>query len=240
MEVKDEPKTAADRQKPGTSDTMEADPDADLITWMALRDEDENLAFRALEILYRRHGPLLLGWCEQKMGNIFGDTAEDFVNATFKKAFDRAETFHCPPETPPEEQTKRVCGWLFRILENLVKDSFKAETREREFRTGEVETSEFPKTEDFKFPVEDGDQQEHVPSRRVVLVREFLDNKISADDRDLLELTERFFDFGKGEPDIDPDLLKAVCQKMNLTPSGLRSRRKRLIERLQQYIEDNE
>ena len=71
-------------------------------------------------------------------------------------------------------------------------------------------------------------------------MREFLDNEISAHDRDLLQLTERFFDFHKREPDIDPDLIEAVCEKMNLTPSGLRSRRKRLIERLRQYIEDNE
>jgi len=104
---------------------MEADSDADLVTWMTLRDDDQELAFRACELLYRRHSPLLLGWCEQKMGNIFGDAADDFVNATFNKAFDRAETFHCPTDASPEEKTKRVRGWLFRILENLVKDSSK-------------------------------------------------------------------------------------------------------------------
>ncbi len=207
---------------------------------MTLRDEDEELAFRACDILYRRHSPLLLGWCEQKMANLFGDTAEDFVNATFKKAFDRAETFRCSPGASPEEQEKRVRGWLFRILENLVKDAFKAERREREFRTGQVAVPELPEKEDFTFPVEEADQDPPIPSQRIVLVREFLDNEISSDDRDLLQLTERFFDFDKGESAIDADLIKAVCQKMNLTPSGLRSRRNRLVERLRQYVEEKE
>ncbi len=77
---------------------------------MTLREEDEELAFGACEALYKRHAPLLLGWSQQNAGNIFCEAAEDFVNATFRKAFDRAETLRCPSHATAEEQKRELLG----------------------------------------------------------------------------------------------------------------------------------
>jgi RNA polymerase sigma factor (sigma-70 family) len=221
----------------GRSHRMESDSEADLVAWMTLREEDEEVAFEACAVLYRRHGPVLLGWCQQKMGDIFGAAAEDFVNATFLKAFDYAETFKCPSGTPPEEQKKRVVGWLFTILENLLKDSFKAEARERKFRNRDVDVAELGYDEPFDFPTQSNTDEQPQPSRRAILTAKFLEEEVSDDDAQLLQLSANFFDFARNEPAIDPDLLNGICERMGLTPSGLRSRRKRISARLRQYIE---
>lgn len=173
------------------------------------------------------------------MGNLFGETADDFVNATFIKAFDRAETFTCPTGTSAEEQKKRVIGWLFTILENLLRDSFKAEAREREFREHNVDVAEVRTDERFEFPL---DQDSELPqlSPRAALAARFLKEELNEEDADLVRLSANLFDFARNEPVFDSALLKGVCERMELTPSGLRSRRKRIFERLRQYIDQHE
>jgi RNA polymerase sigma factor (sigma-70 family) len=222
------------------SSDLDGESDADLVAWMTLRSEDERTAFLACEVLYRRHSPLLLGWCQQKAENIFGEAAEDFVNATFLKAFDHAETFAFPQGASSETQTRLLQGWLFRILKNLLKDSLKAEARERQFRDRTVNIADIGDDPDFDFPCNDDTDGEPSLSPRALLARDFLENEITEEDQDLLQLGAMFFDFVRNEPVIDPDLLQAICQKIGLTPSGLRSRRKRLSERLRTYIENHE
>jgi DNA-directed RNA polymerase specialized sigma24 family protein len=227
-------------EKPDRSYCIEDDSDADLVAWMTLRDEDEEAAFRACEILFKRHSPVLLGWCQQRMGNIFGDTAEGFVNAAFKKAFDHAEKFQCPTRAVPDEQRRRVVGWLFQILKNLIRDSFKAEARERRFRERRVEAIDTNLVEFVESPQDNDTCGDAGLSDRGLLVRRFLEEELSDEDAEFLQLSANFFDFARNEPVIDPDLLEGVCQRMGVTPSGLRSRRRRILVRLRLYIEQHE
>src|SRR5262245_1886125 len=95
----DDPPPAVRRSSVVSSDpALELEPEDGLVTFMALKDEDTDMAQLACQELYRRHARFLLGWCLNNRAETFGKAAEDFVNMAFLKAYDKAGTFVCPAD----------------------------------------------------------------------------------------------------------------------------------------------
>lgn len=105
---------------------LEGEADDGLVTYMAFKTTDEELARDACDELHRRHAHFLLSWCIKRRKETFGNSAEDFVNATFLKAYREADSFVCTDQGQSKQQ---VLAWLFRILTNLYLDSLRAEKR---------------------------------------------------------------------------------------------------------------
>jgi RNA polymerase sigma factor (sigma-70 family) len=83
---------------------------------------------RAQQALYQRHVRYLFGAVSKqrdKLVQLAGLSAEDLVQDTFQRAFDRASTFKHDPELEPERARRRTRAWLGRIAHNLLADAFR-------------------------------------------------------------------------------------------------------------------
>jgi len=211
---------------------LTAEPDDGLVTYMAFKATDENVARAACEELHRRHARFLLGWCINKRKETFGNSAESFVNLTFMKAYEQADKFVCTDKSKAREQ---VVAWLFCILRNLYLDSLRAEKSRPVVHAPEGEEKWLENIAD-----KDSEQQEaaqSVPTPRKAAVLAFLET-LTPKDREILTVTAEFWDPKRGEPDIDPEIREGICRDYGLTESSLRVRRKRLKERAIAFIKE--
>jgi RNA polymerase sigma factor (sigma-70 family) len=208
---------------------LDREPDDGLVTYMAFKATDEELALTACDELHRRHARFLLAWCIKYRRETFGEPAESFVNATFFKAYREAEKFVC---TDPSQSTDQVLAWLFRIMKNLYLDSLRAEKRRPLVRCSDEEAERLEEVEERQQEAAD-----QVPTGRKAAVLKFLET-LSPQDREILTATAEFWDPDKGESVIDDDVRDGICREYGLTESSLRVRRKRLRDRAKAFIQE--
>lgn len=102
-----------------------APSDGELFAAVARGDSGARLAQQAI---YQRHVHYLHGALHKqrdKLLQLAGLSAEDLVQDTFQRAFERAATFKGEPGLDPERARRRTRAWLGRIAHNLVADSFR-------------------------------------------------------------------------------------------------------------------
>ncbi len=99
--------------------------DGQLFELIASGDE---LARRAQEVLYSRHVRYLYGALHRQRTRLLqlaGLSADDVVQDTFQRAFERAKSFRAAPELSDERQRRRTRAWLGRIAQHLMTDAFR-------------------------------------------------------------------------------------------------------------------
>jgi RNA polymerase sigma factor (sigma-70 family) len=206
---------------------LENETDDSLVTYMAFKDTDEEMALKACEQLHSRHARFMLAWCIKNRNETFGESAEGFVNKTFFKAFTEADKFVC---TEIADGTNQVLAWLFRIMKNLYLDGRRAEGRRPVVRpNGEAAWLE-------EIEERQREAAEQVSTGDKAAMREFLET-LSPKDREILTVTAEFWDPKKGEAVIDDDVREGICKDNGLTESSLRVRRKRLKDRAKTFIQ---
>jgi RNA polymerase sigma factor (sigma-70 family) len=102
----------------------------------------------AQQELYQRHVRYLFGALQRqqpKLLKLAGLSADDVVQDTFQRAFDRASTFEVAQGVDDERARRRTRAWLGRIAQNLIADAF------RRFR----EVSASPYLEQLAVPAPD-------------------------------------------------------------------------------------
>jgi RNA polymerase sigma factor (sigma-70 family) len=206
---------------------LERELDDGLVTYMALRTEDEIMARTACDELHRRHARFLLAWCIKYRKETFGESAEDFVNITFLKAYREAERFVC---TDPSRAADQVLAWLFRILKNLYLDSLRGEKRRPVVHCPDGDTEWLEEIEDQR-----QEAAAQVPKGRKAAILAFRET-LSPKDREILTVTAEFWDPVKGEAVIDDDVRKGICKEYGLMDSSLRVRRLRLMARARAFV----
>jgi RNA polymerase sigma factor (sigma-70 family) len=100
-------------------------PDAELLERVARRDADAAAARAAQATLYARHVRYLYGVLLRQKRDLLplaGLSAEDLVQETFHRAFERAHTFQRGEATDPDRARARTRAWLGRIANNLLVD----------------------------------------------------------------------------------------------------------------------
>lgn len=217
------------------------EPDDSLLTFMALQDQDPELAQDACVDLHRRHARILAGWCMKRRFETFGEVVEDWVNETFAKAYEKAHKFRCDPKQPAETKAKLVRGWLFRILERLFLERCRAETLEKKLRNTEIAEAEF---ENLGGAVEDSapsdsDCQPSVSTGRKALVARFVEG-LNNDDRKLLLLTGQYYNSQLRRVEIPSEVRESIYSELGVTAVSLRVRRTRLLNRLRDFILEEE
>jgi DNA-directed RNA polymerase specialized sigma24 family protein len=214
---------------------LELEPDDGLVTYMALKDEDPDLAMRACTELHRRHSRFLMGWCLNNRAETFGDAAEDFVNLAFIKAYEKAESFQCPSNLDPALKRRKVVAWLFRILKNSFFDARDKEGSEPVFRTDDDEDGlrlEAPGTNVIQLPSQ-------VSPERKNLVLKFIQS-LELVDQAILKVTAECWSPSLRKTVIADDVREKICREFGLTENSLRVRRNRALERLRNFILENE
>jgi len=106
--------------------------DAELLARVVRAELDPGAAHRAQGELYARHVRYLYGVVlrqSQQLLRAAGMSAEDLVQETFQRAFERAHTFDPGGDFSDERLGRRTRAWLGRIAERLLADAL-ARSRE--------------------------------------------------------------------------------------------------------------
>jgi len=99
--------------------------DDELLARIARGADDPSGAHRAQAELYARHVRYLYGVLRRHQDKLLesaGVSAEDLVQETFHRAFERAHTFAAGEISDPDHLRRRVRAWLGRIAQNLLAD----------------------------------------------------------------------------------------------------------------------
>lgn len=217
---------------------LAGEPDDGLLTYMALKEIDPQMAEDACVELHRRHSRLIAGWCSKRRFETFGETVQDWVNQTFARAFAKAGSFSCEVKLPSETKTKLVQGWLFSILEHLFLERCRREAREKRLRDSDV-NGEWLENLPNPAQVEPDTDGESVSTGRRALVVRFLEG-LAEDDRKILVVTGQYYDRKLKRVEIPPDIRQVIYSELGVTEGSLRVRRSRLLNRLKDFILENE
>ncbi len=101
------------------------EPDAELLARVARREAEPAAARAAQATLYQRHVRYLYGAIlRQRKGllRLTGVSAEDLVQETFHRAFEKAHTFQPGETNDADHDRARTRAWLGRIANNLLAD----------------------------------------------------------------------------------------------------------------------
>jgi RNA polymerase sigma factor (sigma-70 family) len=207
---------------------VNADDDVSLILRMADKHLDPDDAEAALVIFFNRHHRLLKGFAEKNNYRSLGFDPDDFVLRAFQKAYERAGSFDAPAGLLPERLEKRVRCWIFEIAKN----EFLMELRKG------LNKSEETADPDLLPPPnrEDECEEESTLTGKAAMVRTFLDG-LADGDRQLMETSMNFYDHVAKKVVIPSDILEGLARALGTTPEGIKQRRKRLLQRLKQYVE---
>ncbi len=202
--------------------------DLSLILRMADKTSDWEGAEAALVIFFNRHHRLLKGFAEKNNYRSLGFDPENFVLQTFHKAFEKAGTFDAPADLSPEQLQRKVRSWLFKIAKNEFL---------MEFRKGLNKSEEMRDPELMLPPDEDELEEEKGGlTGKAASVRMFLDG-LTEGDRQLLETSMNFYDYKARKVVIPEDILKGLANALATTPEGIKQKRKRLLQKLKEYLE---
>lgn len=217
---------------------LEAEPDDGLVTFMALKDDDLDLAQRACEEVYRRHAHFLLAWCLKNRAETYGQDAKDLVQSALFRAFENAHQFQCPNGLDLDARRQRVRLWLFQILRNAFLDSRKSERREP-FDRGDHEGLEevpaiapAPANEDVKVTVS-------VSGRRRSLILQFIET-LEGVDKAILIATAECWSPTTSQTVLPRHIRQSLCAQFGLTENSLRVRRFRVLDKLRLFISEEE
>jgi RNA polymerase sigma factor (sigma-70 family) len=114
--------------------SMEGESDADLLVYLCFIESDPVDGEAALRELMRRYEAVLRRRCQRICSGypLLGMEADDLVNATFYRAFERASTYKPleKPDAHPDEHKRYTAAWLFQIATNLLIDAGRKAGRE--------------------------------------------------------------------------------------------------------------
>lgn len=201
--------------------------DGELLQAVARRSEDPRRARDAEAVFYTRHVRYLYGVLLRHKRNLLtlaGMSAEDLVQETFHRAFDRARTFEADATLDEDRQRQRVCAWLGRIAQNLLVDQLE---RHREI-------SASPWLEDIGCA---GLDEELPPSQSPMarLVAEGLD-QLTERERDVLRVSALYYRAGEHQR-LPNDVSAELAGRWETTNENIRAIRVRAMKKLKAYVE---
>jgi DNA-directed RNA polymerase specialized sigma24 family protein len=96
-----------------------SEKDDSLVLYMALKDEDLEIAEGACAEFYKRHYSFLVAFGRGRRWETTNQPIETFVDQVFQKAWHKAARFRCPASLSIEKSRRKVRAWLLKILKNL-------------------------------------------------------------------------------------------------------------------------
>jgi RNA polymerase sigma factor (sigma-70 family) len=201
-------------------DDVEKKSDAELFLRVAASDADRD----ARAELYQRHVRYLYGVLsrqKEKLLALAGMGAEDLVQDTFHRAFERASTFQPGDSSDPAECARRTRAWLGRIAQNLVVDAIA--------RRREVSASPFVD----RVSCDDIDEPPQ-SSPEVELVRQGL-SELSEREQDVLRVTATYLRAGAHQR-LPNDVSAELAERWGTTSENVRAVRSRALKKLKEFL----
>jgi RNA polymerase sigma factor (sigma-70 family) len=200
--------------------------DAELLERVSARHDDAEAARDAESEFYGRHAAYLYGILMQRMRRplaLTGREAEDLVQETFARAFERASTFSAGDAWTEDAERRRSRAWLGRIAQRLLADWLKGER--------EVAASPWLDTQ--------AEPEAPPPSSRspkLRLLREALDT-LSERERDVLRVAALYFRPGEEHQRLPNEVSAELAKRWQTTNENIRAIRSRASKKLRDYLE---
>lgn len=206
---------------------MSTESDADLLSRIAQGGSDPRAARAAQAALYERHVRYLYGVLLRRKRDLLplaGMTAEDLVQETFHRAFEKAHTFRAEEGLDEERDRQRTRAWLGRIAINLLTDHLS--------RLREVSASPY-----IDRVTCDAIDEEPPSSRspKVALVCEGLD-QLSERERDVLRVTALHYRAGDEHQRLPNDVSADLAARWSTTNENIRAIRVRAMKKLRAFL----
>lgn len=226
---------------------LDAEADEDLLIAVGAGDATEREL--AATAFYRRYVRPLYAYAFSAYRHTLGeDGACDLVLQTFRRAFDRADTYNGENITGPAHERARTTRWLTRIADRLFKDWLKSTSESTPLRLqhvgsrstygalhGEpVDLDEAHLQSDPDAETQD-DADPLLHSEEGRQLRAAL-NRLSQREREILLLSARYEVPGR-QLQIDESELDALCERWGTTRDNVRAIRRRALKKVREWCE---
>lgn len=210
-----------------SSDPAAEATDAELLARIAGGASDPDGARAAQALFYQRHVRYLYGALVRQKGTLLrlcGTSAEDLVQETFHRAFDRAHTFQADDAAEPDRARARTRAWLGRIATNLLADH----------ASGSREIAASPYVDRVSCAGIDEDQPPS-QSPRARLVAEGLD-ALSERERDVLRVSALHHRAGEAHQRLPNAVAAELAERWETTGDNIRAIRMRAMKKLRAFL----
>lgn len=218
---------------PHTAKSQEADlsneSDADLLTMISWREDEEDAALAAWGEFYLRHFKLLTLICLKAYQRQIGETGvEDLVSDTFLRVLTHGAVTFRTAETDTDKLRKLTGVWLSEIARNL----FLMQLRGRN-RLPEVSFDETEHACEEATPLSE-ERQEQCEQ-----LREILDG---LNDRERDVLMARFSNYHRtgGKQQFDPEVLADLAEKLQVTKDAIRQILCRTLKKIKAQLSQSQ
>lgn len=201
--------------------------DAELLDRVTRRDADPAGSRRAQAVFYQRHVRYLYGALLRQKRSLLGPaglSAEDLVQETFHRAFDKAHTFEAGVGLDDDHQRMRARAWLGRIATNLLTDHL--------HRLREVSATPYIERVSCAGIDEDAPPSQSPGAR---LVAEALE-ELTERERDVLRVSALHYRAGEEHQRLPNDVSAELASRWGTTNDNVRAIRVRAMKKLRALV----
>lgn len=211
--------------------SLEASTDAELLRIVADRERAPDAARAAEAAFYRRHVRWLYGVLSRKKSHLLsiaGSSAEDLVQETFLRVFDRAHTFReADAPLSDEVATARTRAWLGRVATHLLADHMN--------RLREVSATPYLERVRVDDLDDEAPSDAQVERADVALVSEGLD-QLSEREREILRVTALYAKVGEKQGRLPNAVSRDLAARWQTTNENIRAIRVRALKKLRSFL----
>ena len=185
--------------------------DADLLTLISWRAEDDEGARGAWRELYHRYFKLLGQICMTRFGSQLGEQGvEDLVNDTLLRVYDGGADSFKTIENDPVKLRHHIGAWMSQIALNIFRMRLRGDGR-----------LPMVQVEEFEFPVEEPTPLSEERAEQCEQIRDILD-KLQPRERDILLARFSNYHRSKGKQQFEPDVLERLSEEWGITKDYVR------------------
>jgi RNA polymerase sigma factor (sigma-70 family) len=206
--------------------------DADLLCYMSMRDADATGARAAWQEFYSRHATYMYRVCSG-FGALLGGEAGvlDLIQDTFCRAFERAGQFDPAGVADPVQLRRRARAWLGRIANNLVLTKLRADRKSSVLL---VEPEAFN-----DLPVDASNDNCAQPSSGSATRYRRALAGLSVLQREAMRLYGTYHQVGRPNQKLPDGIAEAAAERLGTTPENLRQIKKRAIDQVRAFLEND-
>jgi RNA polymerase sigma factor (sigma-70 family) len=209
--------------------SMAEESDADLLQYVAWKNEYPAEATAAFALFHARHAEFVYAVCAKRFARQLPTyyTVEDLVSDTFVRVLERAETFDPNGERDPAAQVQRVRVWLLAIAFNVLNDVYRGHPTNEVSRDAEY----FEQVTDVPAPED---------SPRVRLAARAFVEALDEREQEVLRVTLYWNKPGVTHQRLPNDVSADLAKRLGTTTENIRKIRASALRKVRDFIQQAE
>jgi len=203
--------------------------DADLLVYMSMAADDATVARSAWDVFYQRHMKYIWAVCHRAYADLMGGSegVADLVAETFRRAYERADTFDSRGVDDASQQQKMVRAWLIRIAQRLAQEAMRNRSR--------LPTNELS-VEHWQQIAQPDEAKPTTDNTQVTLVREALE-MLTEKEQIVLRTTMQWYRPESPNQRLPNETCRELAMTLQTTPENLRQIRRRALKKIRDYVQ---